>query len=596
MTSEPMTVAHAIATYLRDQGSNSAFVVAGGASLHLIHAFANTPGCQYLPVHHEQSAAMAADGFTRSSGRLGVAIATSGPGAMNLITGIAGCYYDSIPAVFVTGQVSTTRMVGSTGVRQVGFQETPIVDMVRPITKGAFTVLDKNDIRRVLEEAVWLATHRRPGPVVIDVPDDVQRQEVNWDDLDFFTPAVAPPTDVTHLMEALQATIANAQRPVIVAGAGVVLSGAERDFVDFAERWGAPVVLTWGVPHLLPQGHPQRVGVFGTHGNRHANMVLQNADLVVSVGSRLDTKATGSPVNTFARDAIKVMVDIDPAELDKFEQFELSMDVLVESDAGDFLRTTRAWTFPAITHPWREFCDAAESACEPFDRSRRVGPGIDPYEFTRRLGVSAPAELDVFVDTGCALPWIMTEFVPKSGQRIMHDLNNTAMGWSLPATIGGSVASPDRLNVCVIGDGSLMMSMHDLVTLSAINQRARVVLVDNSGYSMIRQTQDQWLGSNYHSSSLEGGLHFPAFGQLAASTGYAFINLGPNGDIEATLHRFWSSDRPVFLRVEIDPAWRVVPQVKFGRPNEDMEPLLPRDLFLSMMIVEPLPQSLTADD
>ena len=151
VTPESTTVAQTIATYLRDQGSNSAFVVAGGASLHLIHAFGTTPGCQYLPVHHEQSAAMAADGFTRSSGRLGVAIATSGPGATNLITGIAGCYYDSIPAIFVTGQVSTTRMVGSTGVRQVGFQETPIVEMVQPITKGAFAVRDKNDIRRVLE-------------------------------------------------------------------------------------------------------------------------------------------------------------------------------------------------------------------------------------------------------------------------------------------------------------------------------------------------------------------------------------------------------------------------------------------------------------
>ena len=596
MTPEPITVARAIATYLRDQGSNTAFVVAGGASLHLIHAFANTSGCQYLPVHHEQSAAMAADGFTRSSGRLGVAIATSGPGATNLITGIAGCYYDSIPAVFVTGQVSTTRMVGSTGVRQIGFQETPIIDMVRPITKGAFAVINKNDIRRILEEATWLATQGRPGPVVIDVPDDVQRQEVIWDDLDSFSPLAPAPTDVTHSMEALQVALAQSQRPVIVAGAGIVLSRAEKEFVAFAERCGAPVVLTWGVPHLLPQGHPQRAGVFGTHGNRHANLILQNADLVVSVGSRLDTKATGSPVNTFARDAVKVMVDIDPAELGKFEYFGLSMDVLIESDARDFLRATRALSFPVITPEWRKFCDAAETACEPFDRSQRVGTGIDPYNFMSRLGASAPDVFDIFVDTGCALPWMMTGFVPKSGQRIMHDLNNTAMGWSLPATIGGSVASPRRPNACVIGDGSLMMSMHDLVTLSAINPRARVVLVDNSGYSMIRQTQDQWLGSSYHSSSQEGGLHFPEYAQLAACTGYDFINLGPDNDIDATLRIFWSSDRPVFLRVEIDPAWRVVPQVKFGRPNEDMEPLLPRDLFMSMMLVEPLPQSLTADD
>lgn len=595
MTTKQITVAQAIATYLRDQGSNSAFVVAGGASLHLIHAFGTTPGCQYLPVHHEQSAAMAADGFTRSSGRLGVAIATSGPGATNLITGIAGCYYDSVPAIFVTGQVSTTRMVGSTGVRQVGFQETPIVEMVRPITKGAFAVRDKNDIRRALEEAVWLATQRRPGPVLIDVSDDVQRQQVTWDELGSFSPSLEPPPDTKDLLRALQKAITKARRPVLVAGAGIVLSGAERQFVSFADRWGAPVVLTWGVPHLLPQGHPQRVGVFGTHGNRHANVVLQNADLVVSIGSRLDTKATGSPVNTFARDAVKAMVDIDPAELGKFSQFGLSMDMLIESDAGQFLGATRDLSFPEITTQWRDFCNNAERVCESFDRSLRIGPGINPYEFTRRLGASAPETLDVFVDTGCALPWLMTGFVPKSGQRIMHDLNNTAMGWSLPATIGGSIASPERQNVCVIGDGSLMMSMHDLITLSANNPRARVILIDNSGYSMIRQTQDQWLASAYHSSSQEGGLHFPGYEQLAASTNYDYLNLGPDNDIDVTLQKFWTNEQPVFLRVEIDPAWRVVPQVKFGRPNEDMEPLLPRDLFSSMMLVEPLPQSLRDD-
>lgn len=595
MTSNQITVAQAIATYLRDQGSNSAFVVAGGASLHLIHAFGTTPGCQYLPVHHEQSAAMAADGFTRSSGRLGVAIATSGPGATNLITGIAGCYYDSIPAIFVTGQVSTTRMVGSTGVRQVGFQETPIVEMVRPITKGAFAVRDKNDIRCVLEEAVWLATQGRPGPVLIDVSDDVQRQQVTWDELGSFSPSLEPPPDTKDLLGALQKAITEARRPVLVAGAGIVLSGAERHFVNFADRWGAPVVLTWGVPHLLPQGHPQRVGVFGTHGNRHANVVLQNADLVVSIGSRLDTKATGSPVNTFARDAVKAVVDIDPAELGKFSQFGLSMDLLIEADAGQFLRATRDLSFPAITTQWRDFCNNAERVCESFDHSLRIGPGINPYEFTRRLGASAPGTLDVFVDTGCALPWLMTGFVPRSGQRIMHDLNNTAMGWSLPATIGGSIASPERQNVCVIGDGSLMMSMHDLITLSANNPRARVILIDNSGYSMIRQTQDQWLASAYHSSSQEGGLHFPGYEQLAASTNYDYLNLGPDNDIDVTLQKFWKNEQPVFLRVEINPAWRVVPQVKFGRPNEDMEPLLPRDLFSSMMLVEPLPQSLRDD-
>jgi acetolactate synthase-1/2/3 large subunit len=596
MNPESTTVACAIAKFLRDRGSDSAFVVAGGASLHLIHAFASTPGCRYLPVHHEQSAAMAADGFSRSCGRLGVAIATSGPGATNLITGIAGCHYDSIPAIFLTGQVSTTRMVGLTGVRQIGFQETPIVDMVRPITKGAFAVREKGDLRRIMEEALWVATEGRPGPVVIDVPDDIQRQEIIWEDLQPFVPPTRPVPDLTARLAELQKALARAQRPVVVAGGGVLLAGAEMDFVAFAEKWGAPVVLTWAVPHLLPKGHPQRVGVFGTHGNRHANMVIQNADLVLSIGSRLDTKATGSPISTFARDAVKIMVDIDPAELGKFEHFGMRLDLPIESDARAFLEQAASLAFPSVTNEWLDYCRTAETLCEPFDNAMRVGPGIDPYDFTRHLGQSAPDQLDVFVDTGCALPWIMTGFVPSSGQRIMHDLNNTAMGWSLPATIGGTVASPDRQNLCVIGDGSLMMSMHDLVTLASINPRARVVLVDNSGYSMIRQTQDQWLDSNYHSSSQEGGLDFPEYSSLATATGFRFLNLDADSDMGAVLESFWASDLPAFLRVEINPARRVVPQVRFGRPNEDMEPLLPRDVFASMMIVEALPQSLTADE
>ncbi len=596
MTHESTTVARAIATFLRDRGSDSAFVVAGGASLHLIHAFASTPGCRYIPMHHEQSAAMAADGFSRSCERLGVAIATSGPGATNLITGIAGCYYDSIPAIFLTGQVSTARMVGQTGVRQIGFQETPIIDMVRPITKGAFAIREKSEVRRIMEEAMWVASEGRPGPVVIDVPDDIQRQEVIWEDLRSFMVPERPDFDLTAGLTKLQAALFLAKRPVVVAGGGILLSGAEADFVAFAEKWGAPVVLTWGVTHLLPKGHPQRLGVFGTHGNRHANLVIQNADLVFSIGSRLDTKATGSPISTFARNAVKIMVDIDPAELAKFEHFGMRIDLPIESDAKVFLQQADSLAFPPVSSDWVDYCSAAETLCESFDSANRVGPGIDPYDFSRRLGQTAPDQLDVFVDTGCALPWIITGFVPSTGQRIMHDLNNTAMGWSLPATIGGTVARPDRQNLCVIGDGSLMMSMHDLVTLSSTNSRARVVLVDNSGYSMIRQTQDQWLDSSYHSSSHEGGLSFPDFSSLASATGFSFINLDADSDMDGTLESFWASELPVLLRVEINSEWRVVPQVRFGRSNEDMEPLFPRDVFASMMIVDALPQSLTADE
>ena len=590
------TVARAIAAFCRDRGSDTAFVVAGGASLHLIHAFADTPGCSYVPMHHEQSAAMAADGFSRSCRRVGLAIATSGPGATNLITGIAGCYYDSVPAMFVTGQVSTTRMTGSTGVRQIGFQETPIVEMVEGITKGAFRVQSADDVRRVMEEAYWTATSGRPGPVLVDVPDDIQRQWIEWDQLGGFALPREENIQLGQALRAFESALLEAQRPVLIAGAGVVLAGAETAFSNFAEAWGAPVALTWGAAHLLPHGHPLSLGTFGTHGNRHANFAVQNADLVLSIGSRLDTKATGSPVDSFARSATKFMVDVDPAELAKFQHFGASIDHAVRADAGEFLKSCINLRLPEVDSTWIEYCTHVRDVCDSFDAEHRIGPGISPYEFMAKLGASAPDELDIFVDTGCVLPWIMAGFPLGNRQRIFHDFNNTAMGWSLPATIGASVATPGRANLCVVGDGSLMMAMHDLVTLAGLNERARVVLIDNSGYAMIQQTQDQWLDSSYHSSSVEGGLRFPEYRLLSQATGFSYLSVEDSEGLAPALEEFWGLRGPGLLRVRVDPSWRVIPQVRFGRPNEDMEPLLPRSTFEDLMIVSPTPASLESDE
>lgn len=595
MNNQKLKVAEAVASFLAAKGSETAFVVAGGASLHLIDAFASNPKCQYFPLHHEQSIAMAADGYTRSSGRAGVAIATSGPGATNLITGVAGCFYDSIPLIFLTGQVSTSRMVGKTGVRQIGFQETPVVDMVRPVTKGAFEVRSKEQIRSVLEESYWLALEGRPGPVLIDIPDDIQRQYVVWSDLAGFNPPLEPKIDLSSSFRKLEQEVRNSRRPVLLAGAGVLRSMAEREFVEFAESWGVPVVLTWAVPHLLPSGHQQRFGLFGTHGSRHANLIVQNADLVLSVGCRLDTKATGSPVTTFARNAKKVMVDIDSSEMQKFAAFGLHIDLKIQSDAKGFLSTAKDLNLPRIEDEWLDYCKATEKTMLSFDHAERSGTGLNPYGFFKQFKESAPKQLDVYVDTGCALPWLLTEFVPLNGQRIIHDLNNTAMGWSLPATIGASIASPDRMSVCVIGDGSLMMSLHDLVSLSSIQKNARVVLIDNSGYSMIRQTQDQWFESRYESSSPEYGLSFPNFEGIAMATGFHYFDTAVADAVLNELERFWSHEGPAIIRVKIDSSWRVIPQVKFGRPNEDMEPLLPREVFEQFMIADSLPVSKSAN-
>ena len=590
----PLPVAQLIADYCVKQGAGTAFVVAGGASLHLIHAFASQEDGRVFPMHHEQSAAMAADGYARATKKVGVTIATSGPGATNLITGIAGAYYDSVPMLCLTGQVSTSRMVGKTGVRQIGFQETPIVEMVQDITKFAVTVQRAEEIRFILERAFFEMRTGRPGPVLIDIPDDIQRANVDWDSMERFQiPQESEIQIEDSVLEQLRELLNDCSQPIIVGGWGIHLSNCEEEFLELVDSLNIPVTLTWAALGLLPKDHPLRLGPFGTHGSRAANFAVQNSDLVLAIGSRLDTKATGSPISTFARSAKKVVVDIDRSELDKFSEFGLEIDLKIQSDAGNFVRKILEKKFSSFDNSqWTQENDSRRRAVVNHDTTSREIKGLNPYRFAERLNESAPPRTDFFVDTGCAIAWLTDSFAPTTDQRLFHDCNNTAMGWSIPATIGGVIGSKDRQQVCVVGDGSIMMSIHDLATLQSLSPHAKVILLDNLGYSMIRQTQEQWLESNYVASSVEKGLAFPDFKLVAASFGFQYKMINSDEQIDTALKDFWTSDSPMFLHVAIPVSARISPQVVFGRPLEDMGPLLPRELFIRLMDTPPLPVSM----
>jgi len=581
-----ISVATAVAKFLSSKGSNAAFVVAGGASLHLIHAFAREPGCDVYPLHHEQSVAMAVDGFSRSSNSVGVGIVTSGPGSTNLATGIAGCFYDSVPAIFVTGQVSTFRRAGKSGVRQFGFQETPIAEILSPICKEVVQILEPSGLREKLEFAYFAATSGRQGPVVIEIPDNLQREIIEWDSKVKPRPSLSPAPNLDgDYADRFFQMLNQAHRPVVIGGAGLIRSQAEQAFKRFVERAGIPVALTWGAASALETGHPNFVGFFGTHGDRHGNLVVQNSDLVISIGSRLDTKATGSPITSFAREARKIVIDIDPLELEKFSHFGMEVDLAICSDALAFLELVGNRETQKIDSDWLGYCAQTKQECEKIEHENRVGRGVNPYSTVALLSELGPRELDIYVDTGCSLPYVMSSFSVNEQRRIFHDFNNTAMGWSLPATLGGFVGAPHMATVTIIGDGSLMMALHDLTTFAALNPAAKIVLLDNSGYSMIRQTQDQWLGSQYVASSPELGLHFPDYSMLAKSAGFSYLDLEEQQDSSELVRRFWQEESPVLLRLSIDPSWRVIPQVKFGSPNEEMEPSLKEEVFSRLMLV-----------
>jgi acetolactate synthase-1/2/3 large subunit len=574
-----------VAKYLADIGIDAVFAVSGGASLHLIHAIGDNPNIKFITPHHEQAAAMAADGYARTKrNSFGVAIATSGPGATNLITGMCCSYYDSVPVLFLTGQVSTFRMVGETGVRQIGFQETPIVEICKPITKYAVAISNPQNILFELQKAIHIAKSGRPGPVLIDIPDDLQRALIETKDLLEFVPPLLKKKNREEgefLTKKILDLIMSAQKPVIVGGWGLHLSGEEKRFLDFAEALNIPIVLTWGGADLVSYKHSLYVGTFGSHGMRSANFTIQNADLVISLGSRLDTKSTGTPVNSFSKGSKKIIVDVDNQELKKFEKFGLTVDLLVNDDLRNFFNyfdfdELRKYRKDYST--WNKSINNWKSKSNEFDdKFRELIPGLNPYSVVEKLSLSTKNDARIFVDTGCSIAWMMQAGKFNGESRVFHDFNNTAMGWALPAAIGSYFANSKGQIVCVVGDGSLMMTLHELATLKHHKIPLQIYVMNNSGYSMIKQTQDQWLNSKYYASSHEGGLSFPNYDALAKAFDLRYREISSEETLNHCLQDVHVHAGPTLYNVLISASASVIPQVKFGHPNEDMEPLLPRD-------------------
>ena len=588
-----------VADFLVEKSVRHVFAISGGASLHLIHSIASHPDIDHICNHHEQSSAMSADAYARVTGNIGVAIATSGPGATNLITGLCCSYYDSVPVIAITGQVNTSRMVGDTGVRQVGFQETPIVRICESFTKYAVQISDPNDILFELEKSFFIATSGRPGPVLIDIPDDLQRVLVDITTCRRFNPeSASAPVLYPNLNDSLDyiySQLLVSERPIIVAGWGVHLSHFEAQLLEFAESFSIPIAMTWGAADLISATHPLFVGTFGTHGNRHANFAVQNSDLVISFGSRLDTKSTGSPVNTFAREAKKIVVDVDVCELSKFAHFGLKIDRLIlqdlkYADLNYLIDKSDSTSFPSKM-PWLDQINAWKTLFISNDSaSRKVSctEKVNPYLFFGYLSRSIRLPTNLIFDTGCSLAWGMQSFHPNHLTRIFHDFNNTAMGWSLPASIASALATPSRETICIVGDGSFMMSLHELAVIKRYKLPIKIFLFNNSGYAMIQQTQDQWLGSDYIASSYDGGLDFPDYRSLADSFSLKYMEIATSDSIECSINNVLDEARPTLCNVLVSNKMRVIPQVKAGYPNEDLEPLLPRDLFNNQMIVEPV--------
>ena len=378
------------------------------------------------------------------------------------------------------------------------------------------------------------------------------------------------------------------------------LAQARKEAVELSRLLGIPMALTWAARDLFESADSLVVGGFGTHGTRPANYAVQNADLIISVGSRLDTKATGTPPSSFAREAKRVMVDIDATEINKFKQMQLNIDVPVNLDAAVFLKNLLdklskdklAKEMPKYSN-WVARINQWKVQYPVYQQKDLQDKEINPYWFVEELSLLLNEGEIIFADTGCALAWMMQGFNFKKDQRFFHAFNSTPMGYALPGAIGAAFAKPKQKIICITGDGSLQMNIQELATIAHHKLPVKIILFNNHGHAMVRQTQDMWLNGNHFATSTSDGLPDPNFVEIAKAYGFRTEYIQTSDDCVIKLKSILNGDDPCLINVEINPQFGVSPQVRFGRPNEDAEPLLERQEFLNNMLIKPLPISLS---
>lgn len=582
-----------IAEFLARIGSRRVYTLTGGAVAFMIDAVGRHPDLDVICMQHEQAAAMAADAVWRVSRTLGVSMATSGPGATNLITGIACSYFDSIPSLHITGQVNQreSSAVHGANVRQSGFQETKIVDMVRPITKYAVLVRTTEELRLELVRAYRLATSGRMGPVLIDVPMDVQQAMMEPDFSALAVPEPAPGAAEAAIASAaaqLAEALAAARRPVVLWGGGVAMAGSQAALASWLEAERVPFVASWAGLGAFGHEHPSFLGQIGVYGNRGANFVLQNADTVIVLGSRLDNRQRSGNADNFARGATVHVVDVDAEELRKYgggryRGIELDLaylpEVLARVSAGDADSEWAAYVAEMKdTYYGREVSLSAS-------RSN----SLSPYEVVRRLGEIVDADAVVAADTGAAVCWLHQAFTVKR-HTLFTAGGNSPMGYALCAAIGAKLEAPGRQVISYNGDGGLQVNIQELQTVKHLGLDIAIVVMNNGCYGIIKQFQDSYLQSRYTAS--RDGYSTPDFGRVAAAYGLRYARIERMEDLTPALLQGGA----IVIDVILSEQTLIEPKLEMGRPINDQYPYLDDEAYArgNRFVAYPRPRSMAA--
>lgn len=520
-----------IADFIASRCYPEVFVVIGGAAAFMIDALGRNEKTDYICVQHEQAAAMSADAIWRTAGLVGVTMATSGPGATNLITGIASSWFDSIPSLHITGQVNDreSKIAVGADVRQAGFQETDIVSMVSQITKYSVKVSSTSELAEALTTSIDIATSGRMGPALIDVPMNVQQEPVREADyaLALSTrPAPASTLDSTLVAARIEEFLSGAERPLAIMGGGLGLAGTAKVAQDWCDAHDVPYIASWAGLTYVDRARPGYQGSQGVYGSRHANWSVQSADKILVFGSRLDNRQrTGNP-RAYAPYADVFVVDVDPEEIRKFQSNPRYVGAAL--DLKEIAGVLAELNFSYNSAPWAALV-ASDKAGNSSGWEASVKEGeLNPYEVVQAMQKHFPAGSIVASDTGANLCWLFQAYEADDSYLFTAG-GNSPMGYSLPAAIGAQLARPDAPVICAIGDGGLQMNVQELQTAVNYNLPITILLFNNSGYGIIKQFQDANMSSRYHASGQ--GYSVPDFKKVAESYGIPYYRVERVSDV-----------------------------------------------------------------
>ena len=591
-----MKLSDYVVRFIEAQGVQHVFMVPGGGAMHLNDSLGQSTSITWVCNLHEQASAMAAETYAKATGNLGVAMFTTGPGSTNAITGVAGAWLDSTPCLFISGQVKRPDLKGKSGVRQMGVQEIDIVSAVRAMTKYAVLVTDPQSIRYHLEKGVHLARTGRPGPVWLDIPLDVQAATIDETGLRAFR---APrqrraPTDLAQRVAEVAHMLGRAERPIILAGNGVRLAGAQEVFRALARSLKVPVLLTWLAIDMFAHDEENLVGKPGTVAPRGVNFALQNADFLLVIGARMDFTITGYAPERLARGAKKIMIDIDPAEIAKLAPY-LDLSICCDAKAFiDALANATAGNAQPERRAWHARCAEWKQRYPVVLPEHRIEEGL--VSTSDLLPEGAPI---VSGSSGAGIEIFQHALRLKRGQRLYHTTALGAMGYGLPAAIGACLGSGGRETVLIDGDGGIQLNIQELATVQRLQLPIKILILNNDGYSSIRTSQQRWFGRQTGADA-RSGLTLPDIGSVARAYGLPAERIADQRDLRAQLARILALPGPVVCDVVSRPDEARMPSLSsaqradgslYSKPLEDLWPFLPRDEFYANMIVKPLEES-----